>query len=82
MKENSSFIQEQNYLKQRALNKDDNILFYPIKDIDNNIYGVIEVINKNSGILNPEEKNIFDKKNEIILSFISKILGTYLIYYN
>ena len=82
MKENSSFIEEQKYLKQRALNKDDNILFYPIKDINNNIYGVIEVINKNSDILNPEEKNIFDKKNEIILFFISKILGTYLIYYN
>ena len=82
MKENSSFIEEQKYLKQRAVNKDDNILFYPIKDIDNNIYGVIEVINKNTGILNPEEKNIFDKKNEIILFFISKILGTFLIYYN
>ena len=81
MKENSSFIEEQKYLKQRALNKDDNILFYPIKDIDNSIYGVIEVINKRTGILNPEEKDIFDKKNEIILSFISKILGTYLIYY-
>ena len=80
--ENSPSISDSYYLKQRSLNKDDNILFYPIKDIDNNIYGVIEVINKNSDKLNQEEKYIFDKKNEIILSFISKILGTYFISYN
>ena len=80
--ENSPSISDSYYLKQRSLNKDDNILFYPIKDIDNNIYGVIEVINKNSDKLNQEEKCIFDKKNEIILSFISKILGTYFISYN
>ena len=80
--ENFPSISDSYYLKQRSLNKDDNILFYPIKDIDNNIYGVIEVINKNSDKLNQEEKYIFDKKNEIILSFISKILGTYFISYN
>ena len=80
--ENSPSISDSNYLKQRSFNEDDNILFYPIKDIDNNIYGVIEVINKNSDKLNKEGKYIFDKKNEIILSFISKILGTYFISYN
>ena len=65
----------------KSVNKDDCIFIYPIKDFENNIYGVIEAINKNSNNSN-SEKNILDKKIELLMSFISKALGSMCIYYN
>ena len=63
-------------LKYRQLDKNDKIFIYPIKDIDNNILGVFEVIYKNFNISDSDVKCSFDKKDEIIMSFISKAIGS------
>ena len=75
MNENNSIISDPIFLKQMLLNKEDEVFIYPIKDNDNNIYGVIETINNNPNIFNPEEKSILDINNEIIMSFITKDIG-------
>ena len=79
--DNSHYLSGQIFIKQKQLDKENDIFLYPIKDIDNNIYGVIEAINTN---LNSSDsgKYIFDKKTEIIMSFISKALGSCCIYNN
>ena len=79
--DNSHYVSGQIFIKQKQLDKENDIFLYPIKDIDNNIYGVIEAINTN---LNSSDsgKYIFDKKTEIIMSFISKALGSCCIYNN
>ena len=68
-----------------------NILIYPLKDKDDNIYGVIEAINKNqdkqrklymNNIDFYLDKPIFNKSDEIIMSLISKDLGNFCKYYN
>ena len=64
-----------------SLNKNDRVLFCPIKDLDNITYGVIEVIKKISDIEN-NNNTFFNKKDEIIISFISKTLGIYYKYFN
>ena len=66
----------------KSFNKDDYIFIYPIKDLENNIYGVIEAINNNFSNYNSEKNYDLNKNEEIILPFISKILGTMCIYYN
>ena len=66
-------------LKYRQLDKNDKIFIYPIKDIDNNILGVFEVIYKNFNISDSDVKCSFDKKDEIIMSFISKAIGLFYI---
>ena len=62
-----------------------------MKDKDDNIYGVIEAINKNQDrkrkiYMNNIDfylyKPIFDKNDEIIMSLISKDLGNFCKYYN
>ena len=78
-------------LRDNSLNKIKNLLIYPLKDSNNNIYGVIEAINKtqdkdNSDLFNNnfylKEKISFNKNDEIIISFISKELGNFCKYYN
>jgi len=66
----------------KSFNKDDYIFIYPIKDLENNIYGVIEAINNNFSNYNSEKNYDLNKNEEIIMPFISKILGTMCIYYN
>ena len=66
----------------KSVNKDDCIFIYPINDFENNIYGVIEAINKNSNNSNLEKNYILDKKIELLMSFISKAIGSMCIYYN
>ena len=80
--DNSYFGSDFSFIKQNSLTKDDKLLFYPLKDIENNIHGVIEVMKKNADTQNPEDNYILDKKNEIIISFISKFLGICCFYYN
>ena len=72
-------------------NKINNILIYPLKDKNDNIYGVIEAVNKNqdkqrkiymNNIDFYLEKPIFNKDDEIIMSLISKDLGKFCKYYN
>ena len=72
----NSVIKESSFLKYRQLDINDKIFIYPIKDIDNNILGVFEVINKNLNTSNSDTKCSFDKKDEIIMSFISKLIGS------
>ena len=66
----------------KSVNKDDCIFIYPINDFENNIYGVIEAINNNSNNSNLEKNYILDKKIELLMSFISKAIGSMCIYYN
>ena len=79
------------FLSKTKSNKIKNILIYPLKDKDDNIYGVIEAINKNldkqtkiymNNIDFYLDKPIFDKNDEIIISLISKDLGNFCKYYN
>ena len=79
---NENSISDHIFSKEYQLYLDDKLLLYPIKDIENNIYGVIEVMNKNPDLQNLEGSSILDVKNEIILSFISKTLGIFCSYYN
>ena len=55
---------------KKDLNNKERMLIYPIKDLDNTIYGVFEAKDESS-----DKDNIFNfnKKDEIIMSFISKI---------
>jgi len=61
-----------------------NLLIYPLKDKCNNIYGVIEAINKiknNSNKTNNEKAN-FDKNDEYVLSLLSRSIGSFCQYYH
>ena len=75
-KNDENIVSDPTLLKYRQLDKNDTIFIYPIKDIDNNILGVFEVINKNLNTSEPATKYSFDKKHEIIMSFISKAIGS------
>jgi len=79
------------FLSKTKSNKIKNILIYPLKDKDDNIYGVIEAVNKSqdkqrkiymNNIDFYLDKPIFDKNDEIIMSLISKDLGNFCKYYN
>lgn len=79
------------FLSKTNSKKIKNILIYPLKDKDDNIYGVIEAINKNqdkqrkiymNNIDFYLDKPIFNKNDEIIMSLISKDLGNFCKYYN
>ena len=79
------------FFSKTKSNKIKNILIYPLKDKDDNIYGVIEAVNKNQNkqrkiyMNNIDfylDKPIFDKNDEIIMSLISKDLGNFCKYYN
>ena len=70
-------------------NQINNLLIYPLKDKNDYINGVLEAINKiqdkeNNSYNNKyfKEKSSFNKKDEIILSLISKDLGNFCKYYN
>ena len=82
MDKNLSIFSDPIFLEQMSINKSDRILLYPIKDLENHTLGVIEAINHNSDNSNSNSKSIFDKKDEIIMSFISKTLGSFCIYSN
>ena len=82
MDKNLSIFSDPIFLEQMSINKSDRILLYPIKDLENHTLGVIEAINHNSDNSNSNSKRIFDKKDEIIMSFISKTLGSFCIYSN
>ena len=82
MDKNLSIFSDPIFLEQMSINKSDKILLYPIKDLENHTLGVIEAINHNSDNSNSNSKRIFDKKDEIIMSFISKTLGSFCIYSN
>jgi hypothetical protein len=81
---NSSTLQNDQSIK----NKINNLLIYPLKDKNDNIYGVIEAINKKQDL----KRNIyidyfadrisFNKNDEIMISLISKDLGNFCKYYN
>ena len=77
MEENNSIISDPFFLKYKELNATNKVLIYPIKDLDNNIHGVIEIINNNSNNSDSKSNDKFDKKIEIIISFISKTLSFY-----
>ena len=89
--DNNSPIPLPKLLGDNKLSKIKNLLIYPLKDSNNNIYGIIEVINKiqdkdNNNLYNNnfylKEKISFNKNDEIIISFISKDLGNFCKYYN
>ena len=82
MDKNLSIFSDPIFLEQMSINKSDRMLLYPIKDLENHTLGVIEAINHNSDNSNSNSKRIFDKKDEIIMSFISKTLGSFCIYSN
>ena len=82
MDKNLSIFSDPIFLEQMPINKSDRIFLYPIKDLENHTLGVIEAINHNSDNSNSNSKSIFDKKDEIIMSFISKTLGSFCIYSN
>ena len=82
MDKNLSIFSDPIFLEQMSINKSDRILLYPIKDLENHTLGVIEAINHNSDNSDSNSKRIFDKKDEIIMSFISKTLGSFCIYSN
>jgi hypothetical protein len=77
MEENNSIISDPFFLKYKELNYTNKVLIYPIKDLDNNMHGVIEIINNNSNNSDSKSNDKFDKKIEIIISFISKTLSFY-----
>ena len=70
-------------------NQINNLLIYPLKDKNDNINGILEAINKiqdkeNNSYNNKyfKEKYSFNKKDEILMSLISKDLGNFCKYYN
>ena len=80
--ENTAIVSDPFFLQYKELNRTNKILLYPIKDLENNIYGVIEIKNDNLDISDPPSNNKFDKKIEIIMSFISKTLSFYCMHFN
>jgi len=66
-------------LENNLLNKKNNLLIYPLKDKYDNIYGVIEVVNK---IQDNTNKTSLNKNDEMIISLISRELGNFCKYYN
>ena len=69
MEENNSIISDPFFLKYKELNATNKVLIYPIKDLDNNIHGVIEIINNNSNNSDSKSNDKFDKKIEIPLIY-------------
>ena len=70
-------------------NQINNLLIYPLKDKNDCINGILEAINKiqdkeNNSYNNKyfKEKYSFNKKDEILMSLISKDLGNFCKYYN
>ena len=75
--ENAAIVSDPFFLQYKELNRTNKILLYPIKDLENKIHGVIEIKNNNSNISDSQSNNKFDKKIELIMSFISKTLSFY-----
>ena len=74
---------------ENSINKINNLLIYPLKDKNDNIYGVIEAVNKKQDLKKNihfidyfTEKTSFNKSDEIMLSLVSKDLGNFCKYYN
>ena len=80
--ENAAIVSDPFFLQYKELNRGNKILLYPIKDLDNDINGVIEIKNNNSNNSDSQAINKFDKKIEIIMSFISKTLSYYCKHFN
>ena len=80
--ENAAIVSDPFFLQYKELNRTNKILLYPIKDLENKIHGVIEIKNNNSNISDSQSNNKFDKKIEIIMSFISKALSFYCMHFN
>ena len=80
--ENAAIVSDPFFLQYKELNRTNKILLYPIKDLENKIHGVIEIKNNNSNISDLQSNNKFDKKIEIIMSFISKALSFYCMHFN
>ena len=80
--ENAAIVSDPFFLQYKELNRTNKILLYPIKDLENKIHGVIEIKNNNSNISDLQSNNKFDKKIEIIMSFISKTLSFYCMHFN
>ena len=86
---NSSIISPSILSEENLLNKINNLLIYPLKDKNDNIYGIIEAVNKKQEQSIKEydtgyfkEKTSFNKIDEIMMSLISKDLGNFCKYYN
>ena len=80
--ENAAIVSDPFFLQYKELNRTNKILLYPIKDLENKIHGVIEIKNNNSNISDSQSNNKFDKKIELIMSFISKTLSFYCMHFN
>ena len=80
--ENAAIVSDPFFLQYKELNRTNKILLYPIKDLENKIHGVIEIKNNNSNISDLQSNNKFDKKIELIMSFISKTLSFYCMHFN
>ena len=80
--ENTAIVSDPFFLQYKELNRTNKILLYPIKDLENKIHGVIEIKNNNSNISDSQSNNKFDKKIELIMSFISKTLSFYCMHFN
>ena len=89
--ENNSSISISNISKNDSSNKINNLLIYPLKDKNdsNNIYGIIEAINKiedKENIIYKDnyfkDKPCFNKNDEIMMTLISKDLGNFCKFYN
>ena len=86
---NSTIISPSILSEENLLNKINNLLIYPLKDKNDNIYGIIEAVNKKQEQSIKEydtgyfkEKTSFNKTDEIMMSLISKDLGNFCKYYN
>ena len=87
--DNTPSIPLLNIISENNTNKINNLLIYPLKDKNDNIYGIIEAKNKiqdkENNIYNNmyfKDKNSFNKNDEILMSLISKDLGNFCKYYN